>query len=260
MTTIYKQLSPVLNIAFSESQEISSFEHWIKVQPELLEYKLINTENTQTIVHVKLALSELRGAERFYSGTLFSFKNSAIKKDGSLVNLTSSDLSSLLQNSLPTKSHHIYTDTINSDCNALPFRIFVPTASSDFTECKYTIGIPGDGAEYHTVTVETNNTASYDDTPTLWKSLFDTITLSTSQSTVNVGDPVVVNVQAENTDLDYVYLEQVCGILDRTKVSLVNGVGSFTVLTNTLSSGDVIEVKYGYKLYTGLGTFTKTIS
>jgi len=260
MTTIYKQLSPVPNIAFSDSEQVSSFQHWVKIEPELLEYKLINTENTETIVHIKLALSELQGSNRFYSGTLFSFKNSAIKKDGSLVNLTSSDLTSLLQSSLPTKSEQIYTATINSESSVLPFRIFVPTASSDFTECKYTVGMPEIGEQYHTVTVETNNTATYDDTPTLWKSLFDQITLSTTQSSVSVGDNLVVNVQAANTDLDYVYLEQVCGVLDRTKVSLVNGSGSFTVLTDTLSSGDVVEVKYGYKLYTGLGTFTKTIS
>lgn len=260
MTTIYKQFAPSFNAAFSDSEEIGSFEHWIKIQPELLEYKLINKDSTETIIHIKLALSEFRKANRFYSGTIFSFNNTSIKKDGSLINLKSSDLCSLLQNTIATKSPELYTNTINNECNLVQLRIFVPTASSDFTECKYTLGFPPIGEQYHTVNVETNNTASYDNTPTPWKSLFEGITLSTDQSSVSVGETLVVNVQAENPELDYVYLEQVCGILDRTKVTLVNGVGSFNVLTDTLTSGDTIEVKYGYKLYTGLGTFTKTIS
>jgi hypothetical protein len=260
MTTIYTRHGLLPIDWFSQySSTSSSFEHSFDIQPELLEYKLINKDDDTTIIHIKLTLAELQQANRFYSQTMFGVYNSAIKLDGSLVNLNSSDLSSLFQSTLPSKSLFLQNSTVNNNTMLLPFRIFVTYASDDFTKFKYHLA-KVQGEEAPTVTVNTNNTATYNPTPTNWKSLIDDVlTLSTNQSNITPGDKILVTIQSSNTNLDYVYLEQVSGILDRTKVALTNGTGSFNILTDTLSSGDVAEVKYGYKLYTGIGTFTKSI-
>lgn len=260
MTIIYTQSGSLPNYWFSQySPTSTSFEHSFNIQPELLEYKLIDKDDDTTIIHINLSLAEMQQASRFYSQTMFAVNNSAIKLDGSLVSLKGSDLTSLFQNTLPNKSDSLQNDVpFNKDTMVLPFRIFVTSATANFTEFKYHLAKPqGEGSP--NVTVNTNNTATYNSTPIKWKDLVDQLTLSTSQSNITAGDTILVNVQSTNTKIDYVYLEQVCGILNKTKVKMVNGIGSFSILTDALSSGDAAEIKCGYKLYTGVDTFTKPI-
>jgi hypothetical protein len=262
MATIYKQFYNPSTQFIAYSDKDAEFQHWFNIQASELEYKFINITDAQTLIHVKLQLSELLDAHRVYSQSLIGIKESSLKTDGSLVNLTKDDLVSVLQNTLPTRSTTInnFDDNININSAKCPFRIHVTSINSDFTDFKYSVASPEAGAEFtHTISVETNNTASYISTPTPWKSLFDTITMTTEQTTVATGDVINVKVECSNENVDYVYLEQVSGILDRTRVKLTDGIGYFNILTSTLLAGDEAIVKAGYKLYVGLTEFTKQI-
>lgn len=50
-----------------------------------------------------------------------------------------------------------------------------------------------------------------------------------------------------------VFLESVVGVLPKTRVRLINGVGSFRVLTTGLDAGDTVRVKAGWRYVPGLG-------
>lgn len=48
-----------------------------------------------------------------------------------------------------------------------------------------------------------------------------------------------------------VYLEPVIGTINKTRIDLVNGTGSFTVSSTGLSAGDIIRIKVGWKWWKG---------
>jgi hypothetical protein len=136
-----------------------------------------------------------------------------------------------------------------------PVRIFINDATN-FTNCNFMVL----DIENRDVSVEVNSPHTVEDSPKVWTDLLSTITLSSTQNTVSSGDIIQVDVSTSNTNLQYVYLEPVCGVLDRTRVKLTNGMGKFKILTSTLDSGDVVDVKAGFKTVTGLARFTKTLS
>lgn len=89
--------------------------------------------------------------------------------------------------------------------------------------------------------------------------LFEEIYLKIPDEAITAGTPVPVEVHT-SPFVDYVYVEQVCGIPDRTKVSLVDGVGKFNILTTTLEAGDVASAKVGFKYWVNVETVEKTLS
>ena len=56
-----------------------------------------------------------------------------------------------------------------------------------------------------------------------------------------------------------VYVEPLAGYVNKTVVNLTNGTGSFTVDTSDLVSGDAVQFKIGYKLFTGVVNYTQTL-
>jgi hypothetical protein len=139
-----------------------------------------------------------------------------------------------------------------------PFRIFITNADGDFTNFEYlTLDSVTDNEPRTSIQVNSPNTQNGNKE---WKNLFSSISTSTEQTTVNVGDTITVEVQSSDANLDIVYLEPICGIVDRTRVNLTNGIGTFNILTSSLKTGDIIDVKINHRSYTGVGRFTKTLS
>lgn len=139
-------------------------------------------------------------------------------------------------------------------------RFFIKHTSDTFEDFIYQIGLPVDeqgNFEDSCEIVITGGTLSED--PLSWKSVFSPINL-TSASITEGTEFVEVTVTSTDTGLEKVYLEPVCGILDRTVVNLTNGSGKFKVVTNTLEAGDSVIVKAGHKKFSNVTTFTKTIS
>jgi len=89
--------------------------------------------------------------------------------------------------------------------------------------------------------------------------MIEPIYVSTTSDPVAAGSPVPVSVSTAPY-IDYIYVTQVCGIPDRTKVTLTNGTGTFNILTTTLQPGDIAEAKVGFKYWFNTDTITKTLS
>lgn len=85
------------------------------------------------------------------------------------------------------------------------------------------------------------------------------ITLSSTQTTVSADSSITVTV-ATAAYIKEVYLEQVYGILNKARVKLTNGQGSFKIMTDGLQVGEEIRVKAGHRKYTGIASFSKQIS
>lgn len=89
--------------------------------------------------------------------------------------------------------------------------------------------------------------------------LIEPIYVSTSADPVAAGNPVPVYVKTAPY-IDAIYVNQVCGIPDRTKVTLTNGTGTFNILTTTLLPGEVASAKVGFKHWFNTDTISKTLS
>lgn len=89
--------------------------------------------------------------------------------------------------------------------------------------------------------------------------LIEPIYVSTTADPVSAGNPVPVYVKTVPY-IDHIYVTQVCGIPDRTKVTLTNGTGTFNIITSTLQAGDVAEAKIGFKHWFNTDTISKQLS
>jgi len=88
--------------------------------------------------------------------------------------------------------------------------------------------------------------------------LIEPIYVSTTTDPIAAGSPVPVYVKTAPY-MDSIYVTQVCGIPDRTKVTLTNGTGTFNILTTTLQPGEVAEAKVGFKHWFNTDKITKTL-
>jgi hypothetical protein len=246
-----------------------NFEHNISITDTEVIYSFVNTTQNRTIFNIKLELPTLLSNNRCFDQSIFMIQNNGLSGDNtpnpqqSTINNT--QLHSRLDFMSINKAVNVIVDKPAvpiSKVEFLPFRIFVPSASiTSFNQCVFLLEVPAvvTANDPSTITC-TINSGSIVPVPSVpWKDLFYPITATTTQTTVNSGDVITVNVSTDPS-ISALYLDQVTGILDRTKVKLTNGHGVFKILTSTLVTGDIAEVKVGYKTFSNQVTFTKTIS
>lgn len=90
------------------------------------------------------------------------------------------------------------------------------------------------------------------------RSLLPNIQLASSAS-VSADSVATVSVTSDS-DVKEVWLEPVCGIINKTRVSLTNGQGSFKVYSTGLETGDIMRVKAGHKKVLGMTSVEVTVS
>jgi hypothetical protein len=264
MAKIYK--NKVSNNRFVYiSDDTPTVEHNIQTTETVLRYKFINVETQTPIIEFQLDLDTIKNNNRFSDQTWYGISDTILSNERTQteVTLVPTDIICLLDFSSIDKKDslvNVYTGEDITKTYKTPFRFFVPSKSSTFTDYIFQVALPVAGDIDNTVTVETNapNTVNLTETYN-WKNAFANITASSTGTTV-AGEQIEVNVVADNTSIETLYLEPIVGILDRTKVKLTNGVGKFNILTSTLETGDVVEVKIGYKTFTNKTTFTKVLS
>lgn len=132
------------------------------------------------------------------------------------------------------------------------YSIFVPDAS-DFSSCVIRLTIDVNYEPGFEVVGPSANL--FVDEHVLYTDLVSPITLSSNQTTVAPDSSITVNVQTD-TFIDEVYLEQVYGILNKSRVKLTNGSGSFVIYANGLQAGETVKVKAGHKKFTGISNFS----
>jgi hypothetical protein len=261
MTNFYNTDSPAEIFSRITSSE-ASFTHNFNITETNLKYQFIHVEdNNKILCNISLDLDVLQSQNRFCSQSIFGFEDKELLGSSSDErSITKNDLVSILDETKLNKSSNIFFS--GDGHSEIPFRIFVDSESGNFTTFSYIVKSPdpSNGNDIGHKTTVVTNVGTAPTGFTKWKTIFAPVTLSTTQTTVSPGDTILVNVSTTDTSLDKIYISQVTGILDRNVVSLTNGIGSFNILTDSLTSGTTVQVKAGHKLFTNVNTFSKVLA
>jgi hypothetical protein len=275
MTTIkkFKEAPSAFIRYFPEGSKTYTLNHILNITEDLLQYKLTRTktgeEETDVILqNFELSLDVLKSHNRFYDHSYWTVKTDEFNPDVTYRQpLVKQQLLNIFELSFPTKASPLIDYNVDIDY-VQPLRFFVPSENSKFTDCTFLVLGAEDLTPSETIsdvwnittTVEVNTPNTFENSYANIREIFGTISSNTSLSTVSAGTTIPVIVTCSDTLVSKLYLEQVTGVLDRLTVDMVNGTGTFNILTDTLTSGDVVKVKIGYKKFSNLNTFTKTIA
>lgn len=265
MTIIKKNLFTAERICFPE--KTGKIKYWVDVTDQQIEIKMYSNEpvgggETADIVILWdiIKLSELQKKPGFVDQTLWSRVSTdvlCVQTDSEVpfvyypLDLHESGLVDMFAETIIAKPKSLSkAATVNL------YTIFVQD-SSDFNSC--VIRLLFDAKYEPGFEVEGPAASSFIDEHINFEDLIAPITLSSSQTTVSTDSSITVNVTTEPY-IDEIFLEQVYGILNKARVKLINGQGTFNILTDGLQPGEEIRVKAGHKKWTGIATFSKEIS
>ena len=267
MTTIKKLVSnkPITDL----HGKTGKIKYWVDKQEDSIEIKIYSTEVIENeskdivILWDIIKLSELQKKPGFVDQTLWT----RISLDYEPVSLDSEPPHEYIPNDLdeyniidifgknliskPKMLSNPSSDTVNS-----LYSIFVPD-SNNFLSCIIRLTI--DSTYEAGFEVEGPSASSFVDEHVNIQDLVAPITLTSTQSTVTANSSIVVTVSSAPY-IDEVYLENVSGILNKSRVKLTNGQGKFSIITTDLEVGDEVRVKAGHRKWTGIASFSKQIS
>jgi hypothetical protein len=184
--------------------------------------------------------------------------------------LTETDLIEVTSITAKTKSH------LDTGLNYLPdpadslklghgaticvFKIFVPYKDCSISDLKFIIKYPDTdmitvnfNPAHPTELLETN-------IPTKCSKFFDNLTITADNNNPVAGDNILLTITAEETNITQIYVQQIVGTVNKLKVNLTNGVGTLMISTLGLDAGDTVEVKFGYKSFSSIKKYTKTLA
>lgn len=275
MATIKKFTLPPSDFPFLK-RETCTINHILNITDNILQYKLVQSpvdEETEDkiIYDFTLSLDVLKNHSRFCDQSYWTFNCSELPQ--AKEDLSNIQLLSIFDLSFPTKRSRLILST-DIEYNK-SIRMFVPSANSTFSDCLFLVAQPLDIIPAGTVipeemqttlpvfttttTVNAPNTFIDEVAPPI-KSIIATITSSTTLSAATAGTTIPVTVTCSDPTVTNLYLEQIVGILDKTEVSLTAGSGIFSVITDSLVSGDTVKVKIGHKKFSAVNTFTKQLA
>lgn len=228
---------------------------WVDLTPEYFEIKSYakqtETKEEELTYWYKVTLDELKLNPGFVEQSLWFINEKEKETDPVInnINLVNAFATTVLHKPLS------FTSPLDS-YRKTPFCIFVPTTqNATMEDFIYRI------AERQGLNVEyTGPSASKVlDESIKYSEFLSNITLSSNSTTVNPDSSITVNVQTD-TFIKQVYLEQVSGMLNKTRVNLTNGQGSFKLFATGLESGETLRVKAGFKNFTGVSDFSINVS
>lgn len=133
-----------------------------------------------------------------------------------------------------------------------PLKVFVPYENCPIEDIQLVLGCEaGSGSTYELELPEGATTRSV-------SGVKDIIATISSSATVDENGNIVVNITTD-AKLNTIYVEPVAGLVNKTRVNLVNGSGSFVVIPTGLSSGDKVIVRLGHKKFVAASTFEYTL-
>lgn len=147
--------------------------------------------------------------------------------------------------------------TLSSTYGRVPYAIFVPDAD-DVNSWIIRLKIDANHTAGYEIEGPSANLFVDEDLGDI-TNVIAPISLSSDQATVSTESSITVTVTSEPY-INEIFLEQVYGILNKARVKLTNGQGTFNILTDGLQSGEEIRVKAGHKKFTGIASFSKIIS
>jgi hypothetical protein len=298
MATINKSVLPYR--FYSGLDDGSTVKHIVNITDNLLSYKMESSfvkDNIETIIvhyDFSITLENLKFHHRFGAQTVWGFYTKPQLESEIGVpydfagtvpyKCTQFDVRSILDETWNLKGGRWDLIQLASPNRTPVFYIFCPNEDSTFSDMTYNIGVPFTKLEFLKMNGYENaeelalnmqkgridplvGVEVIVNEPHVWtnerKRLplhFAEITATTDDTSVTAGDIIPVAVTCADTKIRKIYLEAIHGVLDRTEVVMTDGVGNFNILTNTLISGDMVDIKIGHKLFSNLTRFTKTLT
>jgi len=227
-------------------------------------FLLVTNEETETtVLDFEIPYNIITENSAFGDQTLWTIKDSYLKKFAAPGSecfrqvLTKDDIVNIGASTLITKDSTIIKEEYNDYYS--PVRIFVPSKTSTVNDLIFVFAagspIPEE-SRHHTDLIFS---PSPTETIASWKTLLATLTI-TGPATVNADEVIDLNVACSDNSVTEVFVEPVIGATNKTRVLLDNGQGTLKVNTFGLSIGDEINIKFGYKYFTGISRYTKTVS
>lgn len=251
----------LLKLVETCKQEDESVKYVLDVQPQIVTFVIKVQTNVmqngesvvveETVLNAKVTLEQLKNTPRFKSNTLFGFYPSRKEFLDTNVVTTTTNINDFINISELSKIHRVsgamnvkIQSIVNIKTAALQF--FIKNVNGTFEDCDIILAAPGLSKSF---SLESNlqfeeHIRTFDHL-----TLLDNINVTKDTSYINdLYDKYTVE---SATHVDSVYVEEICGIVDRTKVVLTNGVGYFRVLKSSIDNQS-FKAKVGFNSYPGI--------
>ena len=205
-------------------------------------------EQEHKVLDVVLSLETLRSWTELDSNMVVGFTLYGYEDFTAPFSLTDKHLLNMSRATAPQRIKDSFSSRVGLQSN---LQFVVNNPNGNFEDFNYVLSTPQEN-----FTLETNSDYSTISDPRSFDILqfLDTIQVSKDLSYDNAEyDKFIVTSAAH---VPTVYVQQVIGILDRTRVELTNGSGSFRVLKNSLESGEKVKARVGFKYYEAMNKFT----
>lgn len=165
------------------------------------------------------------------------------------------------ENSVPTGPYEvqpvefvdIFSETLTSRAKAIsdasynkyPYYIFVDDQTSDFSTWTIGIRVP----ENSGYVFEGNLKSIVDSAQTVTKFIEFLPTITLQAAATMAPDSSATITVTTDPSVKEVFMDAVQGLINKQRVTLVNGVGTLTAYSTDLVSGDTVRVRAGYRKY-----------
>ncbi len=247
-----------------ESPENFIFENNFSSDANSIRYKLISVADNKVVYDFTINLQDIKDLVSFSDQTLWAINDVFAKENKYKENVQVP----------PVQLVNVFSYThLNRGGFAkppfieTPIKIFVPSVDSNVDDVYVLLldnvpysqeSTPEDLTVKHVVQI-TGTTDIETITLTNPSQLVDNISVTSATESVAAGDDINLTITCTNPDVNYVYVDALVGSPNKSIVKLTNGTGNLVVKTNTLSSGDEVLIKFGYKYFTGITRYTKVL-
>ena len=247
-------------VLVSDNESTSEVSVLVSTQNNNISYKIINDTTNTTSLDLIIPFEIITNHSLYSDQSMWTVSydvirdNTTTHENCSQYVVKSSDIINMFSNTISTKDAILGREKYNTQC--VPFRIFVPSKSSTIEDLVIVQLNPIVQTEHY---VYSSVTLMAGQNILGWKDLISSINIS-GPSSVNDNESFTLSIQTEDSSITEVFVEPICGYVNKTRVLLQNGTGSLQVDTSGLNTGDIVDIKFGFKQLTGIARYTKQIS
>jgi hypothetical protein len=262
------QLEEIPEVETPVSNQVTvNYINKIDVDGNNVRYRMICEADEYAIYDFTVSLDDILNNQNFGEQTIWgidtSFSNENEKRTdkANTQEVPASNLVSIFAKTLNDKSRALFSP---SSGVGVSFGIFVPFTGATIDDCTIVISDMPDNSVQDGITITNTNDGPVPVVSVardvFIEQLVAGIQVTPSTTAPSAGDDITLTVTCSDPEVHSIYVEPRSGIVNKTKVNLTNGVGSLIVKTGDLVSGDDVEIKFGYKYYTGVTKYLVTLA
>lgn len=255
---IYGVTHPV-TLQESEQPESITYKNEINLlENDIIHYKLISVYDDKVVYDLKIDIEDIKSQSSYDEQTLWAIDDAFLNNNKYADNIV-----------VPSGVYrNVFSQTVLGKTQFVdyafgfglsPLKIFIPSAQSTINDIYILICEGGLNVTDPQINVVVEGDIQSENIDFTNKSLLvDAITISASNNSPVAGDDINITINAPG-NVGYVYVQPLVGIVNKTRVKMTNGVGNVTIKTDSLSSGDEVDIKFGYRYFTNVVRYTKTL-